>query len=438
MDEILDSLRKSVEHLEILDKIFSSEDYPEKTEYLELKKEIKEISDTDPFFKFTDELYVGGKKGRGIKAYGRQMILSDIVTYIISGRGYFYASRNEETMRAFIKLILKLTNQLMLFDSLTNNVNLRKKFLGRLESKFGDSLFKEEVIKREHEALKLHDSPIGFPVKDPDISDDVKGILNETEKKTITHLENYYDSLLPKPLGLWGELLVYAYLLRQRMGYVLPLLLTQKLISGYYDEVLKVPDFILIPFTTGKPVFGIEVGAGKETQSTPFYAITGIKPATKANANNPKRCIICGKWMLFCPVAIERYSDLDFKIDDLSKPIKCLEECNKFTREEILQGKCPFAMVQGADPENYVMIMKGNKSKYHFHLRCVLKDRKASRNISEAKILTYYPYVSGLEEVEFLVKTDLEKIRSLEDEVADRDQKIKNLERELRNSKRNT
>ena len=61
-------------------------------------------------------------------------------------------------------------------------------------------------------------------------------------------METWFDSLFPKNIGLWGELLVYAYLLRKKIGFVFPLLLTQYLISGNYDNILKVPDFLIIPF----------------------------------------------------------------------------------------------------------------------------------------------------------------------------------------------
>lgn len=433
MDIILDALSKSVMHLKLLDQVFSMENYPEKNEYLWLKTQIKRINEKGKT-KFTDELYVGGKEKPRRPKYSRVMILSDIVTYIISGRGYFYAVKSEENMSNFIRLILLLVNQLMLFDSMTTNIELRKKYLKTLEEGFDETdLFKEDIMRKEHQALLSYDGPIGFPIKEFNPASTIYKKLGEKDpKKCQEMLENYYDSLLPKALGLWGELLTYAYLLRQKIGYVLPLLLTQQLISGYPRKKLVVPDILVIPFHVGKDrIFGIEVGGGKETQSTEFFSITGITPATKANANNPKRCTICGKWMLFCPVAIKRYSNLNYKIENWSSPIRCVDECDEnFSREEILAGKCPFSMHRGGNPQKVLMKMPSSKSAgetYHFHLRCLLKDPRGSKNIDESRIITYYPFVSGLEKLEKSIENKDLIIKRLKKTLKQKEKIINNL-----------
>jgi len=434
MDIILDALSKSIIHMQLLDKVFSKEDYPEKPEYLWLKKQIKTLNEQGKT-KFTEELYVGGKEKPRAPKYSRVMILSDIVTYIISGRGYFYAVKSEENMSNFIRLILVFVNQLMLFDSLTTNVQLRKRFLKTLEESFDETdLFKDDCMRKEHEALVSYDGPIGFPITEFNPTNTLfQKLEEENAEKCQEMLENYYDSLLPKALGLWGELLTYAYLLRQKVGYVLPLLLTQQLISGYPRKKLAVPDILVIPFHIEKDrIFGIEIGGGKETQSTEFFAITGITAATKANANNPKRCTICGKWMLFCPVAIERYSDLKYEITKLSSPIKCVNECDKFSKEQILAGECPYAMHKGGNPENVIMKMESSKSAgdtYHFHLRCILNDPRGSQNIDETKILTYYPFVGGLEKVEKSIENKDLIIKKLRKALKEKEKIINNLEK---------
>jgi len=166
MDIILDALSKSVIHLKLLDQVFSKENYPEKPEYIWLKRQIERINE-ERKTKFTEELYVGGKEKPRRPKYSRVMILSDIVTYIFSGRGYFYAVKSEENMSKFIRLILVLVNQLMLFDSMTTNVELRKRYLETLEDSFDETdLFKEDNMRREHEALMSYDGPIGFPIKE--------------------------------------------------------------------------------------------------------------------------------------------------------------------------------------------------------------------------------------------------------------------------------
>jgi len=230
MDVFLDALMKSVMHLKIIDEVLSKEEYNEKDLYLKIKNDIKKLNGKTGFHKFSDEIYVGGKKA-GKKGYGRQMILSDLITYIIAGRGYFYAVKSKEAMQNFIKITLNVINQLMIFDSLTTNVELRKRVLLELEKRIGKDFFKEEERKKEHEALKVYNGPIGLPLENFEPSEEVLQILSCDKKEAQKRLENWFDSLLPKELGLWGELIVYVYLLRQKMGYILPLLLTQYLIS---------------------------------------------------------------------------------------------------------------------------------------------------------------------------------------------------------------
>lgn len=441
MDILLDSLMKSIRHLQVIDEVFSKEDYQDKDLYLKIKDRIKLLNKKASFL-FSDEFYVGGKKG-GKKGYGRQMILSDIITYIIAGRGYFYAIRSKECMENFIEITLNIINQLMFFDSLTTNAELREKVMDRLKKEIGKDFFKEKGRIQEYKALKIYDGAIGLPLEEfkPDervltiLSSDEKGKKkrNKIVESAKKRLEDWFDSLLPKELGLWGELIVYVYLLRQKMGYVLPLLLTQYLVSGYHDNLLKVPDFLIIPFNIEEKTIGIEVGGGKETQSTKFSNLTGITIATKANADNPKRCPICGTWILFCPMIIKRFCNQEFEILNMSAPVKCLDECKIYTnKKDILKGKFSFSSVNGVNPENHVMKFKYAPTTYHFHLRCALKDRKASKDIKRNNIVTYYPYIKGLEDLEGMIIEDKEyiirklkkRVTKLEKELAKGQQKI--------------
>ena len=422
MDVFLSALEKSVKHLQIIDEVFSTSDYPEKDIYNEIKREIKTTNLNINSNKFSEELYVGGKKRNSSsnQGYARQMILSDMLEYIVNGRGYFYAVRNKQAMKNYIKIIIDLINQLMIIDSIVVEVTIRKKLLEKFQEDLGEEFFKDDDRKKEHEALLLHEYPIGFPLENPQVSAEVleKLGLNESQKdKAIGILETYYDSLLPKTAGgLWGELIVYLYLLRKNLGFVFPLVLNQRLITGDSKVYLKPPDFLLLPF--GKEIFyGIEVGGGKEMQSGTFSITTGIPTATKVNMDNPKRCCICGKWMLFCPQIVEDYSDTDKQIENFKKPIKCINECRKFTPDQILSGACSYAMHKGGKPTTHVMKMKGDV--YHFHLKCLMQDEAGRNDISESKIVSYYPYVGGLEEFEKLqldttnIETKINEMKSL-------------------------
>ena len=191
---------------------------------------------------------------------------------------------------------------------------------------------------------------------------------------------------------------------------------------GFFKSLMSLSRFEYSSTT----FFGIEVGAGKDVQSGNFSIVTGIPTATKANADNPKRCCICGKWMLFCPKVVEEYSNLDKDISDLKKPIKCLEECNIYKREEILNGKCFYAMHKAGKPENFVMQMPSS-SVYHFHLNCLMNDPDGAHDVTESKIVMYYPYVGGLEEFEKL-HADETVIQSKIDELKNQLSKLNSFE----------
>ncbi|MCW3998921.1 MAG: hypothetical protein NWE93_01620 [Candidatus Bathyarchaeota archaeon] len=444
-------LTKSVKHLQTVDKVFSEQEHDDKELYLYLRKRLNEA---DSFAlqgkiktKLSEELYVGGKT----RSYGRQMILSDVITYIIAGRAYFYATRSKESMQSFIETVLLLTNQLMLFDSLTVNAPLRKKVLEELESSIGQDYIKDDEREEENEALKAYNGAIGLPLEQFEPSAKVIKLLSTKKKpdqainEAHNRLAKWYDSLLPKQVGLWGELLVYAYLLRQKVGYVWPLLLTQELISGDYDNSLKVPDYVIVPFnfkdetfaiaapekeeqteedeeievSPRKKAIGVEVGGGKETQSTRFSNLTGITIATKSNADNPKRCPICGKWILFCPVVIGKWKDLDFHITHPSEPLNCIEKCTIYKPEEIRHGDCPYASVNGIrEPKTHIMHLEYDAKLYHFHLACALKDKNSKQDVRDDNTVTYYPYIKGLEEVEDLISQDqTHKIQELEETI---------------------
>jgi len=432
MNCLLEALRNSINHLQVLDDIMGNHNSPDTKIYSFLRENIKKLDSSLEYNKLSEELYVGGKKrnvhkktkfGDQTIGYGRQMILSDIMQYIINGRGYFFALRSQKAMEVYIEILLNILNQLMILDSCVVDVALRHKILKSLGEKIGiDTLCKDNDEKNKYKALLLYDGHIGFPAVKQKVSSDVCALLGlkETEqKKALNILDECYDSFFPKPVGLWGEILVYLYLIRMNVGYIFPLLLTQRLITGRADVFLKPPDFLILPF--GKAQFyGIEVGAGKDIQSGNFSITTGLPTATKANANNPKRCCICGKWMLFCPLVISRYKDTSFPIKDINKPIKCVADdggCTLFTKAQILDGSCSYAMHQGGKPSNTVMIMQTEN--YHFHYNCMKQDPQGSSQIKESKIVAHYPYVSGLEEFENmvcdkqLVQKQIEQLKSL-------------------------
>lgn len=125
MKLLLDKLGVSVEHLKCLDETFreNSEEY-QRIEDILTSSEFNEI-----YTEISREIYAGGKKPRGNIKLARQMILSDVIEYIFTGRAYYFAAKSEENFRNFLKLILYCVNQILLFDIITVNPAIRRAYI---------------------------------------------------------------------------------------------------------------------------------------------------------------------------------------------------------------------------------------------------------------------------------------------------------------------
>jgi len=384
VDDFLKSLKISVDHLAIIDDIFSIEQH-ENVDYLKLYKENKNaIEKIDSNFdtKFSEELYVGGKKARGKPSYGRQMILNDIISYIFFGRGHYFIKKDQERKKAFMQLLLHTVNLLLIYDSMTVEPKIRKKILERLENEIGSKFFKNDDMKKLHEALILHDGDIGWEdLKEPKFSKAVKDLVNTTSGGSVVKkkLNDYFDSLLPKTGGgLWNELIVYFYLLRRTSVFIIPLLLIQRIHSK--NDQLAPPDYLVID--KNQKMYGIEVGEGKERQSTNFSSTTGTTLLTTENTNVPPRCPLCGKFVLFCPKVIEDCGNLDSNpLLRMDEEVHCINECKKFSEEDIWKGKCQYTQYHGPVSKTIKKkskISKKYKTNLHYHYSCIKKYTNSS------------------------------------------------------------
>jgi len=445
MKRFLENLNLSINHLQIIDKIFSEFDHPQKERYRDARKKIKNIDekwiieDISP----SDQLYIGGKKE---KKYSRTMILSDIFEYMITGRFYYFflADKDDpnykEKKSDFFKIILLIINQLMIWDSMTVEKDLRDQVLKELKNKIPEEkFFKDKEQKDNHNLLEKIEEDIGLITEQKDLPS-ING-----DKELRKKISDYYDSLLPKTAqGLWNELITYIYMLKTNIGYILPLLLTQRIYS--INETLKPPDFIIIDYNNKlKSIFiskeerienlheekliGVEVGGGKELQSGSFSGETRQPALTVRSESIPPRCPICGKWILFCEKVIKDFSDIENPITFCKDHIKCLYHCDIYTPEEIFNGECPDVQYNGKISKESKKKLKTKISynkNYHHHLSCVRKinDKKAEEMIDKAwsqyknalkkeehrfnitpkykynSFVSNYPYVRGLEILE--------------------------------------
>lgn len=378
MKEILRSMNNALKHIEVLNDVFSKKgnfSISEELDFLLYQHNSEELRKSLSALDIYAQLY-------SVKE--RQMVLSDLYEYIFLGRGY-YSLKTVNDKAIFIRAILHFVNLLMSYEVLTVSDYLRKKVLSRLGDQIGE-------IKREglYSDIEKHTGPIGI------------GSGKSTASK---QLEKYFDSLLPKTAGgLWHELLVYIFLLRNNCGYIIPNLLTQRWIS--LDSQIIPPDFLIL--TSDKRLYGIEVGTTKERQSGTFSLQTAIPTATidTRNSRTSDRCPECKKWIQLCPHVINKYSDLE---QPIGKPeVKCLQQCTIYSnKEDIARGVCPYTKYSRPHAKTLGHANHEYADGLHYHYKCILekvsvdiknKIINAMINGKDIKALkTHYPYYDGIE-----------------------------------------
>ena len=226
-----------------------------------------------------------------------------------------------------------------------------------------------------------------------------KGLVGLPQKTTEapSRLNNYFDTLLPKTAGgLWHELLVFAFMLRENFGYIVPLLLVQRLYSR--NDYVIPPDFLIITHT--KDIYGVEVGRKKEIQSGAFSIKTNIPTASLDTENSrvSDRCPICHNWIPFCDHIVNTYCD--FRKDIAKAEVRCIEECKLYTPEEVGAGKCKYTKYSRSSTKK---INHEYTDGLHYHYRCVLanlsqeKKKQVIESRDSVALKTHYPYYSGLE-----------------------------------------
>ena len=334
---LLDRMSESVHHLAEVDRFFMLND----PDYRVEEESIRVIPG---FNDLMADLYFGQD--------GRQMILGDVVEYMITGRLLYTGYSKPES---YVKILFHMANQVLIQENVIRNPSLRKKFMDSMEAKGKRNFFKgpDSDWKSKYSLAKA--AP----------NSDVDGARKP--------LYRVVDSLLPKSLGTASELLVFAYLVNSQWGYVLPLLTYQR-VRGPQGDVIAPPDFVLI--RRGR-LFGFEVGAGpggigKVGQSNTFMASTGA-PVITLLVNSPinnasYRCPACGKWILYCKTTIEEYSKQ--KIDLVNSDLQELDsKCASFP-------DCPSAVYYGDLGDGGL----------HYHYTCVKSQPKVVRALASGRI----------------------------------------------------
>ncbi|MEM2145964.1 MAG: hypothetical protein QW279_11430, partial [Candidatus Jordarchaeaceae archaeon] len=209
MDKVLERALSTAKHLLIVDQFFATHD----PDYMLMRKKIDSLVGYD---KFSKGLYVGKN--------GRQFILYDYFMYILISRGSIWGF-HKTNRKSYLKMILYVVNQLLIQEQVTTYAcfSVRKRLMNFMKEQDIPYFFEDKEAEKMYEEAKKF-----------------KENLSYTDKKTK---KLYYavDSLLPKSVGAAIELIVYAYLIRHNFGYVIPMLLNQRLLA--HDSHTIAPDF---------------------------------------------------------------------------------------------------------------------------------------------------------------------------------------------------
>jgi len=352
MKKALDRLVQSVAHLKTIEDFFIKK----VPAYAQNEAKLAKLGQF--YDEFARELYAGGRKDGGSR-FHRGMMLADLLTYTVFGRGYYALTASDKHREAFIEIVMRISNKLLLQENISTDPKLRRGLINALLSKGLPNFFEDDEQKEKILQLKKYKGPI----------------IWDQEGKEFYKI---MDSLLPKSRGLIIESLIYLYLIHRKFGFVIPLLLHQRLISK--GEIIAPPDFLLLK-KDGR-IFGIEVGSLKEGQNTKFATTTSIPTVTaELDSDQPFRCPQCKQWITYCDEVIETYS----KGKSTPYPFRC-GDCKYFDK-----GKCKDIIFFGEIPEL-------EKGKRRYHYRCIAKKatvkKMSAKNRLEKHLMVWYPTAS--------------------------------------------
>jgi len=356
MKKVFDRLGQSVIHLKTIEEFFIA-NVPE---YARNEASLEKLGRF--YYEFARELYAGGRKeGWAEKGnrFHRGMIIADLLTYTVFGRGYYMLTASDVHRKAFVEIVMRISNKLLLQENISTDSQLRKGLLDALLSQGLPNFFEDEEQEQKFQQLKDYDGPIIWMQKGKEFY-------------------KIMDSYLPKSRGLAIEFLIYLYLIHRRFGFVIPLLLHQRLITE--GGSIAPPDFLVLKHD-GR-IFGIEVGFKKEGQSTEFVTTTSIPTvAAELDQDQPFRCPQCQQWITYCDEVIENYSGGV----STPNPFKC-GDCKCFG-----EGKCQDIIFFGEVPE----LAEGQR---RYHYRCVAEKeivkKLSAQNRLKEHLIVWYPTAS--------------------------------------------
>ena len=357
MQRILERLNLSSKHLEVINRTLQT--------YPPYAQASTKLENTPLFDIFLKEVYAGGKKG---KTYARQMILGDLIEYIFTGRGYYFSVKGNEHLKSFVRILMHLSNMLILMEDASIEVTLRNQLLDDLSTELVDDFFESEKEREAFRVLRAYNGVI-------------------VGREGHDH-EVFFDSLFPKRVGEVPELLVYSNLIRKKYGFVVPLLQAQRLLGN--STYIIPPDYLLL--RSKGEMFGLEVGYGKERQTCSFSTVTST-PVFNVGIGDPDqpqpyRCGRCRKWITYC----DKIIDICANNQDNNQ-----EELDCTTCDQFQGGHCSSIIYHGIAHDH-----AGAEKELRYHYDCVRTDPRAIRYLQRSrtpKLIAPFPVLCGLENI---------------------------------------
>ena len=298
LDKLLKRSLSTAKHIIAVDQFFADHD----PDYKVMREKMSSVKGYDEFSK---GLYLGRD--------GRQMVLYDYLVYILMSRGSIWAFPRDKR-EDYLKILLYSVNQLLIQESVTTSLHypMRVELMTYMEEQGIPNFFENEDSKKTFEKAKGYNGDLSY------------------RERTTKKLYYAVDSLLPKSVGAAIELIVYSYLIRNNLGHVIPMELTQRLLSN--EGHLVAPDFMVVK--KGR-IFGVEVkqAFGQVPDHIFSFSSETSIPVVVAHIPDtfPLRCPVCKKWILYCDEIINNFANTsqELKQEKIScQDCICYTDCN--------------------------------------------------------------------------------------------------------------
>lgn len=357
---------------------------------------------------------------------------SDMITYVLISRlSHSFVTKDDgDKLHSILKQIFTFINFLLMTDIVKPNDGIDQENIAGI--RYNDAHTKHRSHLTKHILLYYYikQTPVDI------VKADLDNILErERDKKSILGVKNNRDfhnlpakdivtmftrylvstdiiheelysffcgvktpAFMPKNMGLATELFAYMGLTRENIGYVVPLLLHQKLFQSFYSlnqkefygqSWIAPTDFLLV--AKGR-FYALELGRGKPELMSDFASVTGIPTGfidvhLRTNNKLGYKCPICYNAFTIC----EEYQRQFLMFD---QPVSMPEFCSDCS----MKNSCSDKILECSKFKDG---KKSQSIRFHCHSSCyndlsVIERGKLKVISSETPS---YPVIEGLDKI---------------------------------------